>query len=297
MIFWQKLLLIALFCFSSTVASAAPDILVVSLIMPAWVLHEGKSKPLSVGMSLVDGDRVITGRQARVLLRSSDGSDIKLGENATLVLSQLSKPRSDPSLFIAFLNITKGAFRFTTSAVAKLRSREVTIRVADATIGIRGTDVWGKDGDDKRVVCLLEGRISVQTKDGAPFEMNQPLTFYDMSQQLPVKAVAPIPLEKISKWALETDILPHQGAATQSGLWSVTLLSASDATQTLQAYDEWRNAGYDVSIKPIATANGHEYQLRITHLSSRADALHIAKTVTGLMGSLKPTVSHSLRRP
>ncbi|MDD4977962.1 MAG: FecR domain-containing protein [Gallionella sp.] len=284
--------LILSLCCSASLAHAESDVVVQSLIMPAWVQHEGRTRPLSVGMPLVDGDRLTTGGQARVLLRSADGSDIKLGENATLTLSQLSKQRSDPTLFTAFLDVARGAFRFTTSAVAKLRHRDVSIRVADATIGIRGTDVWGKDGEDKRVVCLIEGKISVQGKDSASFVMDKALTFYEMPKDLPIKAVAPVPTDKLAKWALETEISPKQGAATRSGSWKVTLFAVNDDTQALSAYDEWRNAGYDVKIHPIAASNGYQYQLLITQLATRADAEHLAASVQGKMGALEPTVSH-----
>ena len=284
-------LILSLCCFAS-LAHAESDVVVQSLIMPAWVQHEGRTRPLSVGMPLVDGDRLTTGSQARVLLRSADGSDIKLGENATLTLSQLSKQRSDPTLFTAFLDVAKGAFRFTTSAFAKLRPRDVTIHVADATIGIRGTDVWGKDGEDKRVVCLIEGKISVKGKDNAAFVMDQALTFYEMPKDLPVKAVATVPTDKLAKWALETEISPKQGATSRAGTWKLTLLALNDSTEALGAYDEWRSAGYDVSILPVSASNGHQYQLRITHLASRADAEHLADTVRGKMGALEPTVSH-----
>lgn len=279
-------------CCATSLAHAESDIIVQSLIMPAWVQHEGKTGPLTVGMALVDGDRISTGWQARVLLRSADGSDIKLGENATLTVSQLSKPRTSPTLFIALLDVAKGAFRFTTSAVAKFRPRDVTIRVADATIGIRGTDVWGKDGDDKRVVCLIEGNISVQGKDNASFVMDQPLTFFDMPKDLPAKAVASISKDKLAKWAVETEIVPSKGAATRTGQWKVTLLTLPDATQALSAYDEWRSAGYHVSLLPIPATNGYEYQLRITQLATRADAVFVAESLRNKLGTNSPKVSH-----
>lgn len=284
-------LLLLLSC-SITSAHADSDIFVQSVIMPAWIQHEGKTKPLSVGMALADGDRLTTGSNARVLLRGADGSDIKLGENAILSLSQLSKQRSDPTLFTAFLYVAKGAFRFTTAAVAKLRSRDVTIRVADATIGVRGTDVWGKDGDDKRVVCLIEGKISVSGKDNASFTMDQPHTMYEMPRKQPAQAVLPVSNEKLGKWALETEILPQQGATIANGKWNVTLLTVNDVSKVLYAYNAWRSAGFDVSISPITAANGNIYRLRITHLATRADAKQLALSLKGMLGVEDPTVSH-----
>jgi hypothetical protein len=113
-----------------------------------------------------------------------------------------------------------------------------------------------------------------------------------MPKEFPVKAVAPVPTDKLAKWALETEISADQGAATRTGSWKLTLLSVSDSAHALSAYDEWRTAGYDVSISPISASNGHQYQLRITHLASRADANHLADILRGKMGGLEPTVSH-----
>jgi hypothetical protein len=47
---------------------------------------------------------------------------------------------------------------------------EVSIRVGTATIGIRGTDVWGKTDKDGDLVALLEGRIDI-TRAGQVTEM------------------------------------------------------------------------------------------------------------------------------
>lgn len=287
----RALLFTVSFSVFSTSACAESDVVVESMIMPAWVQHAGRTKPLRLGIPLVDGDKIITGEHSRVVLRTADGSDIKLGEHANLTITNLSRPRNDPNLFTAFLDIAKGAFRFTTSSIAKLRQRDVTIHVADATIGIRGTDVWGKDGEDKRVVCLIEGRINIQGKDDSSFIMDQPLTFYDMPLGQPVKAVAPVAADKLAKWALETDISPEQGASTRTGKWVITLLSLTDPASALAAYDEWRAAGYDVNIMPVAATNGHQYRLRISHLASHADAKALAVSLRGKFGALEPVVS------
>lgn len=285
------LALLMLCCCCTRPALADSDVTVKSLVMPAWVQHEGKLQPLVVGMPLVDGDRVTTGGQARVLLHAADGSDIKLGEYATLTLTGLSRPRNDTTLFTALLDVARGAFRFTTAATAKLRNRDVTIRVAEATIGIRGTDVWGKDGSDKRVVCLIEGKITVQGKDNSSFIMDQAMSFYDMPKDQPAKPVAAVSAEQLGKWALETEIVASQGAATQGGQWQVRLMTLGDAALALSAYDTWRDAGYNVTLRPIGDASSPTYQLRITHLASRADAAQLAQSLKGRFGADTPTVS------
>jgi FecR protein/SPOR domain len=264
-----------------------------------------------VGMNLNDGDKLITGADARVLLQAADGSKIKLGENAILNLSNLSQQREGKSLFSALLDVAKGAFRFTTTIAAKLRPRDVTVRVAGATVGIRGTDVWGKVGGnmsiaamekamgksladtDKNtklnfdVVCLIEGKISVAHGSEAPFKMDQPQTFYVMRKDAAPLPVTGLATEQLTKWAGETEILPGQGASRTGGKWKVRLLTTDSKRDAMAAYDELRTAGYDARIR---TLQNSRYQLRITHLPSRAEAEALARKLTGMKGINTPTV-------
>jgi hypothetical protein len=97
-------------------------------------------------------------------VKLSEGSLVKLGENAHLELKELEP--SD-SLFKAALGVLQGAFRFTTAAVAKNRRRDISISVATVTAGIRGTDLWGKSSPDKQIVCLIEGKVEVGAPGGS----------------------------------------------------------------------------------------------------------------------------------
>ena len=59
---------------------AAPNVVVQGIQMPAWLQRGATTQPLSIGMELNDGDKLITGANARILLQAADGSAIKLGE-------------------------------------------------------------------------------------------------------------------------------------------------------------------------------------------------------------------------
>ncbi|MGA7748921.1 MAG: SPOR domain-containing protein [Gallionella sp.] len=290
---------------------AAPNVVVQGIQMPAWLQRGATTRPLSIGMSLNDGDKLITGANARILLQAADGSAIKLGENAGLTISNLSQRRDEKGLFSALLDVAKGAFRFTTASIAKLRPREVTVRVAGATVGIRGTDVWGKVGGkmsisamekvmgksladadkeaktDFDVVCLIEGKISIAHGSEAPFVMDQPQTFYVMRKDAPPLPVSGLAAEQLAKWAAETEIAAGQGAIRSGGKWKVQLLTANSEHDVMAAYDELRAAGYDVHIRPL---HSRRYQLRITQLPSRAEAQALARQLTGKMGITAPTV-------
>src|SRR6185503_8925002 len=143
--------------------------------MPAWVERAGQRTPLAPGMELRGGDQVVTGPGARLVVKLSEGSLVKLGENGSLRFAELSPGRD---LFRAALNVLEGAFRFTTDALSKGRKREVSVRVAQVTAGIRGTDLWGRSRAGNEIVCLIEGEIEVAADGEQPVAMNQPLQFY-----------------------------------------------------------------------------------------------------------------------
>lgn len=270
---------------------ATPDVLVQNVQMPAWLQRDGHRQALMVGMPLKNSDQIFTGANSRVLLQAADGSTIKLGENASLSVSNLAQQRESQSLFTAFLNVAKGAFRFTTALVGKHKAREVTIKVSNATIGIRGTDVWGKEGDDKGIVVLIEGKISVVGADKTEFTMDQPLSLYEMPKSAPAKAVVPIAPDHLNQLALETEVSPGMGATSSGGVWKVTLLEALTEADVLKAYDEWQNAGYAVRITPVNKNNATAYQLRITQIATQDEARALAKSLTGKFGATSPRVS------
>ena len=290
---------------------AVPNIVVQGMQMPAWLKRGATIQPLSIGTALNDGDKLVTGAGARVLLQAADGSAIKLGENASLTVSNLAQHREEKGLFTALLDVVKGAFRFTTASIAKLKPRDVTVRVAGATVGIRGTDLWGKVGGkmsiaamekaigkslvdadkeakmDFDVVCLIEGKISVAHGSEEPFVMDQPQSFYVMPKDaapLPVSALA---TEQLAKWAADTEIAKGQGEVRSGGKWKVLLFTANSERDAITSYDELRAAGYDARIRPL---QGGQFQLRITQLSSRFEAEALARKLTGKMGITSPTV-------
>ena len=270
-------------------AYAEMDAQVQAVQMPAWLQRGDTTRPLRVGSALQNGDRLITGTNARIYVQTADGSAVKLGEKASLTIDELTRGQQEESVFRAALNVAKGAFRFTTASIAKLKSRDVTVRVAGATVGIRGTDVWGKDGDAMGVVCLIEGKISVAGADNNEFVMDQPLSFYKMPKGAAPLPVGPVDAEQLGKWATETDIA--QPASRLDGRWKVDLLTAADQASALAAYDQWRTAGYDVQLKPVAQDGGWAYVLQIGQLPSRAQAEQFATRIKGNLGAENPSVS------
>jgi hypothetical protein len=269
-------------------ALAQPAAVVESVQMPAWVERDGRRAPLAVGMELKGGDAVKTGAGSRALVKLSEGSSVKLGENGNLHIAQINPQRE--GIFLAALRVVEGAFRFTTDVVAKNRRRDVQIQVATVTAGIRGTDLWGKSSPDRQIVCLIEGAIEVGAEGEKPALMNQPRQFYrrEKGQTQPIGFVEPA---QLGEWAKETDVEAGKGAATRGGRWKVTLASPGSQGEALAVYDRVREAGYAAEIVPARAGEGRIYHVRIGNLPSKAEADALAARLRGQHGIMEPKVS------
>jgi hypothetical protein len=275
-------------------AALAKSLIVVEGVqMPSWVERaNGARDALTLGTSLSNKDRVITGPGARALLRLADGSLIRLGENGMLALDDLGQKKFQlKDVVTASLDVLSGAFRFTTQALTKFRGeRDVKVRIVTITIGIRGTDLWGKADGTKDIACLIEGKVDVTRGDQA-FTMDQPMSFYVALKDKPGEPVAPVPQEQLAKWAAETEIAAGAGALRKGGKWRVYLADASDQGAALKAYDQLRNAGYAAEIRPVTIESGINYRVRISNLGTQQEAAALGAKLKAQMGFAEPKVS------
>ena len=255
--------------------------------MPAWVERAGRRVPIIPGMELRAGDQVVTGAGSRLLVKLADGSSVKLGENGQLGFAELNPARE---LFKAALNVLEGAFRFTTDIAAKTRKREVSIRAAQVTAGIRGTDLWGRSRQGNEIVCLIEGEIEVAAEGEPAVSMNQPLQFYRRIEGK-TQPVGAVEKSQLDQWAAETELQAGKGVSRRGGRFSVLLASAEEQNSALALYDELRNAGYPAEIWPVKQAEKLVYVVRIRQLPSRAEANALANQLRGKFGISEPRVS------
>ena len=165
-------ILAAALALAATQAPAAAAAMVEGVQMPAWVERGAQRIPLAPGMELKAGDQLNTDAGSRVVVKLSEGSVVKLGENGSLRIAELDPARE---MFRAALNVLEGAFRFTTGILAKGQQREVNLRVATVTAGIRGTDLWGRARAKNEIVCLIEGQAEVGAEGEPAVTLNQPL--------------------------------------------------------------------------------------------------------------------------
>jgi len=271
-------------------AAGRSGMVVEGVQMPAWIERDGaRPEPLAPGAALKPNDKLRTGPGSRLLLRGSDGSAVKLGENAEFKLDRLGMQRGN--VFEAAMDVLQGAFRFTTDALAKHRQRrEVSIRIATVTVGIRGTDLWGKSDASKQIVCLLEGKIAVTPPGEAELAMDRANQFYQREQGRS-QPLADVPAEQVRIWSAETEIETGRGAARRGGKWKVVLGSAASQDDALKLYDAARAGGYAASISPTAQGDKRVYSVRIANLPSKAEAESLAARVKGQFGATEPKAS------
>jgi FecR protein len=247
--------------------------------LPVWVQRgpNGTRQPLAAGTVLGSQDKVLTGDNARLLLRMADGSTVKLGPKAQLNLNYVEASREDDTTVLrAVLNVAVGAFRFTTDAVSKLRTkRDVQIKFSTVTAGIRGTDVWGAQRPDREIVCLLEGNVSINRElEGAndTATLDQPLHFYIALKDKPAAPVAFNTPEQIKIWSAETEIAEGQPVLRADGKYRVVFVVADQLGEAFKTYDELRTAGYPASIQPVPRTGKHGYQVSVAGLESEVAA-------------------------
>ena len=268
---------VALLALLLTGQTLAADLRVIGVQLPAWVERGNVHQPLTPGMELRASDSVHTGPGARLLLRMGEGSNVKLGENAVLQLDTLGVAQEDKGLFRAALSVLTGAFRFTTDKLLKSNRREITVHVAAVTAGIRGTDLWGRAGSDKDIVCLIEGKIEVAKEGHMPVTMSDPLSFYVAPKDGDPLPVAAVPPEKLQQWAQETEIADGMPVLRAEGRYSVQVAMAGSQQEALAWYDQLRAAGYPAKIRPQGRKH---FSVRVPGLSDATGAAALAQRLS-----------------
>jgi len=252
----------------------AVTLTVEGMASPAWVERAGTPErvPLEVGMALRNQDRVVTGNGSRALLRLADGSAGKLGENALLNMDGLAEKRDDRArkLVTASLGVARGAFRFTTDLFARREAaRDVKIRIASVTAGIRGTDIWGKSDDRRDLVCLIEGKVEVSRGSDAPVTLDQPLDFYVAPKDGSAPTKSRVDQRQLDAWAAETELGTAAGGVRRGGRFTVDVSASTDQQTALRDYDTLRQGGFPAAIQAL---RGPQYRVRIVNIPTRKDA-------------------------
>lgn len=268
---------------TSAIGAAPPSGSTITAVQsPAWLVHGTATTPLQPGETIADGDTLRTGPGGRVYLALPEHSVVKMGENTELATPAMDMMRdTGGSLFKGALHVLKGVFRFTTDLIGKTQRRKVDIEVGTATIGIRGTDVWGRAGADGDLVALLEGKAEMRAPGHAMMLMDQPMHYMMMPKTGRMQMNMPVTHDTLADWAAQTDIHFGDGVLQTGGRWVVALISSTDNRDTLRLEHQLAMAGFP-SVDEQVTVKGrlwHRLVMRqvATYKDARALAQRLGK--------------------
>ena len=125
----------------------------------------GRIRALAANADLYFRDRCHSGEGARLQATLKDGTQLTLGEHATLVVDEFvydpAKSRGELAVRVA-----KGAFLYVGGLIESEPGASVRLRTPAAAIGVRGTTVWGGPIDKGFGVLALSGEVTVTGRRG-----------------------------------------------------------------------------------------------------------------------------------
>ena len=254
--------------------SAFAQLMVEGLQFPAWVERAEQRVPLAPGDVIGEGEQIITGDGGKVWVQMPDKARVKLGPEAELSVGAMNvQSKGDAQsadVLDGALDVIKGAFRYTTGELSKLWQRDLRINLGNtATIGIRGTDLWGQVEGDSQFVVLLEGRISVQPQAMAQaLTLQNPLEIYRAG----ASAVDSVDMAAVQALAPITELDNGKGVMRQGGKYQLNLASFSAARQADAMSVRLARAGLATRTTRVSVDGREWFRVSVLSLASLEDA-------------------------
>ena len=129
-------------------------------------VHQDNVRPLAEGAPVIYDDMLKTGDDARMQATLKDGTQLTLGEQATLMIDEYVYDPSQDGGKLA-LKVVEGAFLFVGGKIEGKNGGNVDIKTPVGTLGVRGTTVWGGAIDGGYGILVLDGEVRVQTHSGS----------------------------------------------------------------------------------------------------------------------------------
>ena len=206
-----KLLLFFLF-FIKTFADTGADIGNIMALKGKAHVQRGISRLLSAkaGMSLFQGDKIITKARTRVQVILKDNTIITIGSNSNFEFDTFIYDGTKKSKLK--VKARRGFFRSVTGKIGKLAPERFTVETSSATIGIRGTDFSVNISTDAEIYKCYQGAIRVFISDtfqdliaGEAFEFRLDKT--PVKQQMKEKKSRVVP--KIIERVITKETIPN----------------------------------------------------------------------------------------
>lgn len=131
----------------------------------ATATFEAETRQLAVEDAVFFQDLLETSEQARLAVALADGTQLTLGENASLRIDEFVYT-PDSSTARLGLSVLEGAFQFVGGDAESMDNSEIEINTGVGTLGVRGTTVWGGRIDGSFGVLVVEGSVTVRNEAG-----------------------------------------------------------------------------------------------------------------------------------
>jgi hypothetical protein len=165
----SALALLAIFCWfpwvnGATLAQDAPAGTVTRVKGAAIAVQNAEPRVLGSGANILIGDIISTGPGARLEIAMVDGGAVTLGERTVFVVIDYAFSGADGN---AVFRLMEGAALAVTGRIASLGPDRMRLETEGATIGIRGTTLWGGALDGRLQFILLDGSaLTVENRFG-----------------------------------------------------------------------------------------------------------------------------------
>lgn len=130
----------------------------------AVAMQNAFPRVLEHGSDVLLGDVISTGGDARLEFTTLDGGVVTLGESTLFIVMEYVMSETSGNIV---MRLMEGAFLATSGTMNKIAGNAFVIEGELATIGIRGTTIWGGTLTDTFEVALIDGKgVYVETNAG-----------------------------------------------------------------------------------------------------------------------------------
>lgn len=129
------------------------------------------SRPLRLGSEVFVGDRLVTADASRLRIRFLDGAVMSLGDNSSMIIESYEIEGDEPK---ALLDVVHGVFLAASGAIARIRTDAFRVSTPSAVLGVRGTEVWGRQSGAELEVAFLSGTAIIVSNPAGAVAMTEP---------------------------------------------------------------------------------------------------------------------------
>jgi hypothetical protein len=264
---------LAAFSPAARAATAAKEAVIEAVQLPAWVERNGQRRAARPGDRLLVNDTAVTDETSRMLLRLPDRSTIKLGEKTEFRIESLTteqKGTARPTHTQSALRLITGVFRYATDYSSKAlgNTRDISLQVNTATVGIRGTDFWAMTDAHHDAVCLFEGSVAVERDNREDILLDKPGAFWVIRTNQPEQAAGQASPEDLQKFIAQAELNPGSGVLLEGGRWRTVAALLPSAPDAAALRTKLQTAGYPAEV----LRKQGRFEVRINALATEADA-------------------------